>query len=57
MAFRSGIYDTVSTGAEGLPAAEGRQIRAAMLTASAQQCGMAKTGEAIAVHLEDANGR
>jgi hypothetical protein len=28
---------------------EGRQIEAAMLTASAQQCGMAKTGEAIAI--------
>jgi hypothetical protein len=28
---------------------ESRQIEAAMLTASAQQCGMAETGEAIAV--------
>src|ERR1700758_4130089 len=34
--------------------AERRQIGAAMLTGQSQQCGMAKTGEAIAVSLEGA---
>src|SRR5580692_271198 len=43
--------------AEGLAAAGKPANRGPMLTGDSQQCGMAKTGEAIAVHLEDANGR
>jgi hypothetical protein len=40
--------------AEGLAAAGKPENRGPMLTGQSQQCGMAKTGEAIAVHLEDA---